>query len=96
MTGNPFKAATDWMKFDARRRTAQATQETALARMEPEPGVRAMSARVIERELWGEPTSQHHSTSPVLGLPMTAMFWERPNVRTVSVRQFRVPINGYD
>ncbi len=97
MTGNPARAAADWTAMDRRRRAAQVRDEVALERMEPEPSYRAKSARVIERELWGEPTSQWNGdASPVLALPYVVWHWERPNGRTVTVRQFRVGIDGYD
>ncbi len=97
MTGNLRKAAASYEVFDAARRAAQVEHEERHRLREPEVGVRAKSAPVPERDLWGEPTSRHNGdASPVLGLPYVAMFWTRPGGQTVSVRQFRVPIHGYD
>lgn len=97
MTGNPFKAAADYVAHDRARRAAQVVQEVAQARREPEPGIRCLTAPVPERILYGEPTSRWNGdASPVLGLPFEVMYWERPGGRTVSVRQFRVGIQGFD
>lgn len=64
---------------------------------EPEIGIRCQSAPPTERILYGEPTSRWNGeASPVLALPFVVMYWELPNGRTVTVRQFRVGVHGFD
>ncbi len=97
MTGNPFKAAAGWASFDAVRRAAQIEQETRLRLREPEVGIRCLTAPVPERAIYGEPVERWRGTSPVLGLPYERLeFRQAGTWRTITVKQFRVPVHGFD
>ena len=82
---------------DAAVRRDRVAHEELLRLRTPEPGIRAKSAPVPEREAFGDPDERWQATSPVLRLSYETLTWHMEDgADPVIVRRFLVGVHGFD